>query len=256
MLNEIVSIGDKIQLKRMKTTAAQGNRENVYTSQLLDITGESKALIAMPIEQGRVTPLTVGEKYQLWFYTSKGLYQCNAVIENRFKSNNIYVLAIEFTSELEKIQRRQFYRLDCLVEVTYRIISDEEYYAREELRKKDIADQVRLKHLQRIEAIEEESSYLEGIIVDLSGGGARMTSTNSHEKGETILIKANLAAQNTIKKLEIVGKLVQVSKMENRTGIFDNRIFFRNISNDQREMIIRYIFEEERKQRKREKGLN
>ena len=42
--------------------------------------------------------------------------------------------------------------------------------------------------------------------------------------------------------------------MENRDDSFENRIQFVNMVNDDRESIIKYIFEEERKMRHRERG--
>ena len=50
------------------------------------------------------------------------------------------------------------------------------------------------------------------------------------------------------------GKVLKSSPIENREDQFENRIQFVNMVNDDREAIIKYIFEEERKQRHRERG--
>lgn len=253
MINEIVTIGDKIQLKRVETTTAQGNRDTVFTSQLLDIISENRAYIAMPIVKARITPLSIGEQYQLWFYTSKGLYQCHAVIINRYKSGNVYVLEIEFISQLEKIQRRQFYRLDCLIDALYHVLVDKEYHMRTEFQKKELTDSEKKQLLEELDKLEIVD--LPSTIIDLSGGGAKIISKESLSKGTWVFLTADIMLHNQARTLEIMGSVIESYRMENRTDFFEHRIFFKDIANEQRELIIKYIFEEERKQRKREKGL-
>ena len=45
-----------------------------------------------------------------------------------------------------------------------------------------------------------------------------------------------------------------MKELENRRGTFEHRVQYINIDNQQREEIIRYIFEEERKNRQRKNG--
>ena len=50
---------------------------------------------------------------------------------------------------------------------------------------------------------------------------------------------------------ELVGKILKSRSNEVRKGEYEHRVKFTLISNIQREEIIRYIFEEERKSRRR-----
>ena len=48
--------------------------------------------------------------------------------------------------------------------------------------------------------------------------------------------------------------MLKSEPLANREGSFENRIQFVNMENEDRESIIKYIFEEERKLRRKERG--
>ena len=51
----------------------------------------------------------------------------------------------------------------------------------------------------------------------------------------------------------MVGKVLAVRELENRKGTFEHRVQYYNLDVNIREEIIRFIFEEERKSRKKER---
>ena len=70
--------------------------------------------------------LPIDGEYDLCFYTAQGLYQCFARIIDRCKSNNVYVLVFELTSNLRKHQRRDYYRFSCVLDMKTRELKQEE----------------------------------------------------------------------------------------------------------------------------------
>ena len=56
-----------------------------------------------------------------------------------------------------------------------------------------------------------------------------------------------------IKKYEIIGKVLAVSELENRPGVYEHRVQYYNMDVETREEIIRFIFEEERRNRKKDR---
>ena len=56
------------------------------------------------------------------------------------------------------------------------------------------------------------------------------------------------------KEYNLVGKILKLRELDNRPGEYEHRIQYVNIDMDVREEIIKYIFEEERKYRRREKA--
>lgn len=253
MVSDIVSIGDKLELKSIRFSAKEIENEKVYKSQVLDFIDEDTASILMPIEGGRVIPLTIGDKYNLCFYTKKGLYQCKSVITDRSRINNVFVLTVQFTSELEKYQRRQYYRLKYLLEFKYSIITDMEISIMNKLRNNNAKkEEEKQAFLDTLDSIKKE--ILSGTILDISGGGARFVSGHNHEHGNMIQMLLDFDNGLGAKNFQIQAIIVSSDKMINRQGFYEHRVQFIDMTKEEREAIIKFIFEEERRQRKKEKG--
>lgn len=252
----IVSIGDKLELKRLRILDNDNDNDNkIYKSKLLDFISEDKASIAMPIERGRVIPLEVGDKYSIRFYTNKGLFQCKAIITNRYRNDNLYVLEVQFLSALEKYQRRQYYRIECIIDIDYRVLTENEVSIMRRIRADEfVNEEEKQKYILELE--EHKKEWLPGNILDLSGGGARFTSNCVHEIGQMLQISMSLSDGRWIKNYLLNAVIISSYKMVNRQGFYEHRIQFKDIKKDDREALIRFIFEEERRQRKKEKGLD
>ena len=52
-------------------------------------------------------------------YSKRGMYQCIAVVQKRYKKDNLYLLSVEIMSEPKRFQRREFFRVNLLTEVQY-----------------------------------------------------------------------------------------------------------------------------------------
>jgi c-di-GMP-binding flagellar brake protein YcgR len=254
MISELITLGDKLELKKLKTRTSEEDTDKIYVSQLLDISQDDKLNIAMPIEKGRIIPLSIGDKYSVRFYTNKGLYQCKAVITDRYRNNNIFILVIQLISELEKHQRRQYYRLECLLDIKYHVITDLELAIVNKIKRDDFKDDdEKQKYLNTLEDYQTVSHS--GTIVDLSGGGARFISNHKHEHGNRILI--SIRFNTDFNNLHVINAgIISSTNMMNRQGVYEHRVQFNDITKEEREAIIKFIFEEDRKQRRKEKGLD
>ncbi len=89
----------------------------------------------------------------------------------------------------------------------------------------------------------------QSVIVDISGGGLRFLSNHQYEPGSLIYINYCLLIKDKVKEYNLVGKVLAIKPSENRKGVYEHRVQYLNIGNEEREEIIRYIFEEERKHR-------
>lgn len=240
MLSKFVSIGDKLELETIEKLNDSENsqgRKN-YRSQVYDIVSEDQIKIAMPMEQGKVILLPVDGEYNICFYTSTGLYQCLARVIDRYKSDNIFILVMELTTDIRKYQRREYYRLNCVLDMKCREISETDINGFNE----------------RVRFIDTDITFNNGLMVDISGGGARFISRTRYPKNANILFVFSLYVSGKLTEYKLVGRVLLSELLENREDEYEHRIQFVNIMNDDRESIIRYIFEEERKIRRREKG--
>ncbi len=236
MLTELVRPGDRIEIKAV-AHAIMGNAsgKKAYTSKVYDILDDEQLEILMPMDGTKLLLLPVGGEYEFCFYTKRGLYQCFIRIIDRYKSNNSYILLCELTSALGKYQRREYYRYACVLPLKTRELMDEELKAIEENK---FRMQVGLKM--------EKSQ-----IVDISGGGLRFTSPVAYEPGTQIAVCFGLNVHGKETPYDLVGNVLSSKQNEMQRGIYEHRLQFTVINNKQREEIIRFIFEEERKSRNR-----
>lgn len=244
-------IGDRIELTHIKSAAGGKLSDHKYGSQLLDFDGARTAKISMPIYENKVVPLEVNDDYQMCFFTNSGLYQCNAKIRKRYMENKMYVMDVLFLTELTKYQRRKFYRLDCMFPIKYRLISDVERLLRESL----LADRFESEEeRKRCELTLEElpRDWQEGTISDLSGGGMRFHGRTELKKGELIEVMLPLSLQSGIVPLTFTMQVIACLHYEGSRIAYEVRGEFQNVKDTEREIVIKYVFEEQRRRLRKE----
>ncbi len=240
MISKYVQVGNKIDIESIKKTTGELGEitRKTYRSELYDIESEDIIKIAMPMEQSKIVLLPVDAEYSLCFYTPQGLYQCLARVVERYKSNSLFVLSMELETDLQKYQRREYYRLNKVLDMKSKVINEDEKSA----------------GIAQLQFIDTDLTFDNGTMVDISGGGARFISKVQYAEGSLIRFMFSLFVNGQVTEYKLVGKVLNSSPIENREDQFENRIQFVNMVNDDRESIIKYIFEEERKMRHRERG--
>lgn len=238
MLTNIVNPGDKVELQSVEHLFSK-EKEKVkrYTSRVYDVLSDDKIEILMPMEKSKLILLPVDGEYDLCFYTSQGLYQCFARIYDRYKSNNVYVLAFELTSNLRKHQRREYYRFTCVMDMRSRELKQEEVASLETDRT----------------LIVPGLPLRRALVCDISGGGMRFITDVMYEENSYVYCSFNLTSEGVSKDYEVLGKILTVKEVANRPGEYEHRMQYEKINRDVREAIIKYIFEEERRIRRNTK---
>ncbi len=233
MLSKIVSPGDKVDLQSVDHLFSD-EKVKKYSTRVYDVLSDDKIEIVMPMEKSKLILLPIDGEYDLCFYKDALLYQCYARIYDRYKSNNVYVIAFELTSNLRKHQRREYYRFNCMIELRARDLKQEEIAAADE-GKNFIVPGLPLRR---------------GIASDLSGGGMRFVTDIRFEEGSYVYTTFNLTTDGVTREYEVISKVLTVRDVPNRPGEYEHRIQFANLDRDTREDIIKYIFEEERRLRR------
>ncbi len=210
----------------------------VYHSEVNEIQSEDTIEIKMPMEKTKLILLPIDSEYDMVFYGSSGLFQCLGRIIDRYKSNNTYLLLVEMTSNLRKYQRREFYRLRCALEMHARALREDEIQTVESRMPYSLANDLPLK---------------ESVIVDISGGGLRFVSTHAFKQGSLLYCCYHLMNGGEHKKYEVISKVISCIELDNRPGTFEHRVQYYDIDPTEREEIIKYIFEEERKSRQKKR---
>jgi c-di-GMP-binding flagellar brake protein YcgR len=205
-----------------------------YSVKLQEILSEDELLITTPMVGTKEYPLPFGYEVDMLFYAKHGLFQCLCKVKKTVKENNVHLLQLTVISNLRKIQRREYYRMSCALELTSRELSPEEHEALEQ---------------EPDYALSKELPLRRSVIVDISGGGMRFLATQSYQVSSLIYCSYQLSLNGDVKKYELVGQVLDVRIKEDSKGVYEHRVQFVNISKQTREDIIKVIFELERQSR-------
>ncbi|SHE93998.1 c-di-GMP-binding flagellar brake protein YcgR, contains PilZNR and PilZ domains [Caldanaerobius fijiensis DSM 17918] len=181
---------------------------NTYISQVQDVYDDGRYIISVPISRGYTVFIPLGERLKVRFFRPNGIYEFEAVLDSREKKENVEGLAIRKSGSIIRIQRRAYYRFQTVMDIKYKKNDDEDY------------------------------RY--GIIKDISGGGMRVVVDTALEPDDIIDILLPLGKD----ELNLKGKVIRSNKLDN--GI-ELGICFINIDKWDREKIIKFIFENQRK---------
>lgn len=236
MLEKMITPGDKVEMTASEKVILPDGTEGTsrYMTIVTDVSEDNILEIAMPMEKTKLVLLPVDGEYHVCFFTNAGMYTGTVKIIDRQKRESTYVLIAELISELTKSQRREYYRLNCVIEMVTKQIGENE------------AQTVgkNLGHLVSQEA------FNKGVIVDISGGGLRFVAKQQFEPGTYLYLKFSLPIENEEREFSLAAKVVTSGRVGKQPGEYENRVKFLYLENTVREEIIKYIFDEERKNRK------
>lgn len=230
MLNKYINIGCKLQIRN------KYENSKVYLSQIVDIKDKTNLRIYSPIYERAIVPLVVGGKYEVLFLTEIGFFKCDVIIKKRIKKEGFHFVDIVIISDLQKVQRRNYFRLKCLLDMKFKIIYDD----------KDI-----VKYMDKEIFDKKDNSFHQGVVKDISGGGMRFISNYQIESGYKVQTFINLSGNI----INIISSLVHKQPNNHEYYKYEYRMKFDNITNLDKENIIKYIFEEQRRLMKKESGI-
>lgn len=245
MVSNLINIGDKIDIRILQQVEKEKNEgimAKVYKSRVQDIKKDNLLEVSMPSYAGKMEVLSLGIRYECIFYTKSGLYRCVAQVKENYKVDGLYLLLLEPKSPLEKFQRREYFRFECAMDIEYYKIAEDEA-------KIDKIEELKRQHKE----CNPEMKANHAIAVDLSGGGIRFMAEEEGKKGEYVFISMLLRSLDNNQLLEIAGRVLSCKRVEGDRGKkkYEYRVQFLTRDQKKRETIIKYIFEQERKNRQK-----
>lgn len=193
--------------------------EKAYKALIIDIR-EDFLTINLPVNDGNYLMLYPSEKIEMTSYLEDGrCFKFYSEVIIRGKENNILFYKISPPFDIEKIQRRNFFRVDLTNDI----------------------------HYKKITLVEEEDydtiPYKRGLMVDLSAGGLKLKARDNISKDDLLLIKMKV---NEV-ELELKCDIVRIENTADKEKLCGLR--FIEISPAQSELIVRELFKIIRKQR-------
>lgn len=193
--------------------------DRVYKTVIVDIQ-EDSFRINLPVSNGEYLILQEREEIEISScFGDNGCYMFNSKIISRGTEGNIIYYEISEPYNIKKIQRRNFFRVDVLNEIEYKIITniDEDDY--------------------------ENVSYNKGLMVDLSGGGLKLKIKNDIKEDDLLLVNMYL---NEV-EFEVKCDIVRIENTIDKQKLCGLR--FIDITPAQIDIIIKELFKIVRKQR-------
>jgi len=195
---------------------------NIYISQVLEPVKDSNLVIAAPIFESRLIYVPVNSKVRITLYHKRyGLLGFIAIVTSREQRGNLSVICIQAETQLEKIQRRRYYRLDCTLNVEYSIYLD------------NITQEI------------DQPPYRKALTKNISGAGASMVV--GEEIMKNTLLKIRISLSETSKVSAICNVLRCVPLEFSQVPKYELGLYFTDITYQNQDKIIKYIFEQQRR---------
>ncbi|MBN2795413.1 MAG: flagellar brake protein [Clostridia bacterium] len=182
------------------------------------ITSEGEIIVAAPFYKGQLYPFLAREHVELFtIVESVGIISCDVIVAKRLKNGNIALLLLERISDIRKTQRRRHYRLPTLLDA--------------ELETTDRTD------FQMFHAVTR----------DISAGGVRCITPEKLFEKEHVKLKVDLNGE----VLNLHSSVLESVSLKADQMRFETRFMFDDLGMEDERVIVAYIFDEQRKRRRR-----
>ncbi len=209
-----LNIGMKLEIEMLK-----GTKEISYPSQLLDIKDSEEFIISGPIVKNELVLLHTGEEIRIsYIVKNKGKHYFLAKIISR-SYTHIYTLKIKKVSNIKNIQQRKYYRLLTTLNV--------------------------VKHFKEKKSNVEYNDIENCETKDISGGGMKIYSNKLHNIGDKVACSIDLLNE----KIFVKCKVVRLDNVDSFSYKYLIGLEFIDIDDKYRDLIVKYIFKEQRKLR-------
>ncbi|WP_099205057.1 flagellar brake protein [Scatolibacter rhodanostii] len=212
----MIKIDDKVTICQLKGEKPEYH----YSSSVADVLGENQFLFYMPQVKKVVFKPSVGSRHEFVLYTPGGLYSGEGTVLGFVWQNNVLLMKAEI-DELEYTQRRDFFRVDVSIPMTYSLPENQE-------------------------PLEDGTLPLyKGKIGNLSASGLCFITDRPLQEQMTIEINFPDEILPDAVKAEILSSTECLHKVNGHKA-YKTRVRYRNLTSRRQERIIRYVFKAER----------
>ncbi|TRW28628.1 hypothetical protein FL857_00650 [Criibacterium bergeronii] len=202
------------QFQNINLIYKKKNGENEeYASRVISLDSEIELMVENPSKEGKEVRFLNGTKLDVVFQVENhGLHSFETEIVAKVREK-INLLKLRRLGEVKKLQRRNFYRVKSELDVIVRRSGD---------------------------VIFEET-----IILDISGGGLKFLSRQDFKLGDLVELNITLLGED----LDLEAKVVKVDKIG--FGKSEVSVEFYDLYEDDQNVIVKYVFEKQRREIKR-----
>lgn len=199
-----------------------GQYSKSYSSKVETVNNENTVLIQVPFSEGRLIKLPISDKYSMLFLTEDGMFRFDVSINSYTIIDGFRYISCTLLSSGRKIQRRQYFRYDYSID---------------------------FKLYQYINNKLAPEKLFDAKLIDIGGGGIKFYSNDQFAIDDYIQSILILNKEFVI----LDAKILSVVPIDRTKGNFKYqfRAQFVNADSAEREKIIQFIFNEQRKKLRR-----
>ncbi len=210
-MTESIKTGDRIEI-----TMKNENDEKVYVSQVEQIVDKNNMVIQAPIYYGRIVTLDKTKLYSILVISEKGMFRYDVEVMDYVKKDGLVFTNILLLSEGEKMQRREYWRLNCLLPLKFTKVESD---------------------------YSSDGQMTDGITKDISAGGIRFITNGILNVGDTIKCVILLNTEYFL----TVGRIIDKRTFPKSNFKYQYRVRFFGMQKTEQEKIFQFIFNEQRK---------
>lgn len=212
-------------------------------SDLQEITPEGTMVLSAPTFRGTPVLLDIGSTLVLVYYRVTGMFSCSVKVVDKRRNDGFSLIEVEISSPIKKYQRRDFVRFETTLSVAMTEVA-----SAEKAKNMTPADIMKISYDRRLSFIPQDLDVrpASGITLDISGGGARISSTKTFEVGAILECTFELDEKT---RITLMSRVLRGEETHADRYTFQMGVTFVGIDEKTRKTIIRYIFEEQSKRR-------
>lgn len=217
MIIDRVKPGDRVEITNRNKAAD----DMLYKSKVEAIPDKIHVILQAPSVNGRNIKLPTNTTYSVLFLSESGMFRFDGEVTGYAMVDGIAIMRFKLNTKGERVQRRGFFRFDCLLTTSFVELTEN-------------GEQVGLE-------------MHEGTIRDLSGGGLRMFSTYNMDEG--VYIRAMLKLDEDY--VMVFGQVLHKQYHPDTELPYQYRVIFKALDNTEQEKIVRFIYNEQRRSLRR-----
>ncbi|GAA0746197.1 flagellar brake protein [Clostridium oceanicum] len=201
-------------------------REDGYYKSIIQDIKDDSLYISIPVSEGSYLPLHENEQITGLYFNGRDILKFTTIVTGR-KIDKILMLKIKRPESYKKVQRRSFVRINVLLDTCCACMN----------KTKELKDITKGQFNGNLDI-----EFFNATILDLSGGGAKLSSKRELFLGEIIIMSIPFDEET----ITLKSKIVRKEKDDNNVTVYG--IKFIEVDDRNREKIIRFIFMTMRKQ--------
>ncbi|NMB40935.1 MAG: hypothetical protein GX996_03255 [Firmicutes bacterium] len=199
------------------------HRRRVYGKSIISEISDDHLVIGVPMKKRELIDLQEGTVYIFKMTLDDALYYFRSEVLGTKISRDLVFYLISWPQKAERLQRRNFYRIPCTLDISYFVVS-----SGDSMQEKPDAEKAETKTAQ---------------VGNLSGGGLLLIADEKLSEGTVLQMHLFLRSKKKRKKVTVKGKIVRVQPFRlGKTVRYRYGVKFLDLEEKRRDEIIHYIF--------------